>query len=182
MGGGVGKTFSLIYDENDRYRDTRGLQSLATDIATTPSLSSMASSSDVANLFRKSMEMGLPPIPVNIGDTWTADETMAFPKAGEVRVQMNGRFESIMERDGRKHAKIVFDGKFGNTAARKDKPESLVEITNDSSISGILLFDLERKVVSFGAYTSSIKLRTPEQTLPFEQKVTSKLLSIEDAK
>ena len=182
FGGSVGKSFSLVYDDQDRFRDARGLQSLATETATTPSLTSMASSQDVANLFRKSQEMGLPAVPVNVGDTWTADETIAFPQAGEVRVQMNGRFESIIEREGRKHAKIVFDGKFGNTAARKDKPETIAEITSDSGISGILLFDLERKVVSFGAYTSNIKLRTPEQTVPFEQKVTSKILSIEDAK
>ncbi len=182
FGGSVGKSFSLVYDDQDRFRDTRGLQSLATETTTTPSLTSMASSQDVANLFRKSQEMGLPAVPVNVGDTWTADETIAFPQAGEVRVQMNGRFESIIEREGRKHAKIVFDGKFGNTAARKDKPETIAEITSDSGISGILLFDLERKVVSFGAYTSSIKIRTPEQTVPFEQKVTSKILSIEDAK
>ena len=51
-----------------------------------------------------------------------------------------------------------------------------------ASIAGILLFDLERRVVSLGVYTSTIKLKTPEQTIPFEQKITSKLLSIEDTK
>lgn len=182
MGGSVGKTFTLVYDERDRFKDVRGLQSLATESGSLASLSSLASSNDVAHLFRKSLEMGLPPVPVSVGDTWTADETMAFPQAGEVRVQMHGKFDGYMNREGRKHAKIVFDGKFGSTAGRKDKPEALVEITSDSTIAGILLFDLERRVVSLGVYTSTIKLKTPEQTIPFEQKITSKLLSIEDTK
>jgi hypothetical protein len=181
FGRAIGKSFTLVYDEQDRFRDIRDLSSLASESGAVTGLAAVADSRDVANLFRKSLDMGLPPVPVALGDTWSADETIAFPKAGEVRVRMNGKLEAIEEREGRKHAKIAFSGKFGNTADRSDKPASLVEITNDSSMAGILLFDLERRVVSFGAYTTSIKLQAPGQLIPFEQKVTSKITAIEDA-
>lgn len=176
----VGKTFTLVYDGNDRFRSIANLTSMASEPGAVVGLSAVADSHDVASLFRKSMEMGLPPVPVALGDTWSADETINFPKAGEVRVQMSGRLQSIESREGRKHAKIAFEGKFGNTASRPDKPAALVEISNDSSMAGILFYDLERKTVSFGAYTTSIKLQAPGETLPFEQKVTSKLIDIED--
>jgi hypothetical protein len=181
FGRSIGKSFSLVYDEQDRFRDVTNLTSLSSDPNAATGLAAVADSRDVANLFRKSLEMGLPPLPVSVGDSWVADETINFPKAGEVRVQMTGKLSSIEKREGRKHAKITFDGKFGNTSDRPDKPVSLVEITSDSSISGILFFDLERKVISFGAYTTSIKLQAPGETIPFEQKVTSKITAIEDA-
>ena len=180
LGGTVGKTFTLIYDGRDRFRDIANITSLAAEPGAVVGLSAIADSRDFASLFRKSLEMGLPPVPVGLGDTWSADETIIFPKVGEVRVQMNGRLQSIETREGRKHAKIAFEGKFGNTAGRADKPASLVEISNDSSMAGILLFDLERYTVSFGAYTTSLKLQTPGETIPFEQKVTSRIVSIED--
>lgn len=170
IGAAVGKKFTLVYDENDRFRDVRGLSATPGAPLT---LSGMAEARDVAILFRKSLEMGLPAVPVNIGDTWTADETMTFPQAGEVRVQMNGRLVGIENRDGGKHAKVAFQGKFGNTAPREGKPVAMMEITNDSTMAGELFFDLERKIVSTASYTSSIKLIVPGQTVAFDQKVTS---------
>lgn len=180
FGRAIGKTFTLVYDAKDRFVDSRDLGSLSSESGAVTGLAAVADSRAVANLFRKSLEMGLPPIPVEIGDTWSADETINFPQAGEVRVRMSGKLEGIIDREGRKHAKIIFDGKFGNTADRPDKPVSLVEITNDSAMSGILLFDIERQVISFAAYTTTIKLQAPGEIIPFEQKVTSKITAVED--
>lgn len=175
FGRALGKSFVLVYDDKNRFSDVSGLGDLASQAGAVTSLSAIADSRDVANLFRKSLEMGLPPVPVGPGDNWSTDESITFPQAGEVVVQMNGKMDSIVEREGRPHAKIMFEGKFGNSQPTIDRPIPLVEIASDSSISGILFFDLERKVVSFGAYTSNIRLQTPEMIVPFTQKVTTKM-------
>jgi len=180
FGRALGKSFVLVYDGNDRYVDARGLGELANQAGAITSLSALADSRDVANLFRKSIEMGLPPVPVGPGDNWSTDETISFPQAGEVLVQMKGKLDAIVDREGRKHARILFEGKFGNSQPTIDRPIPMVEIAKDSSISGILFFDLEKKVVSFGAYTSKIQLQTPEMLVPFTQKVTSKMVAVDE--
>jgi hypothetical protein len=182
LGTAVGKTFTLEYDAKDRFRDVRGLESLATKPAGQPSLRSIADSKNVAILYRKSLEMGLPPVPVSVGDTWTADETIQFPSAGEVRVQMNGKLESIEPRNGHQHAKVTFEGKLGNTAPRTNKPLTATEINSDSSMAGILLYDLEEKVVTYAAYTTSVRMTTPGGLVVFDQKISSKVTNIETVK
>ena len=182
FGRSLGKSFVLVYDDKNRFTDVRGLGDLASQAGAVTSLSAIADSRDVANLFRKSLEMGLPPVPVGPGDTWSSDESITFPQAGEVAVQMNGKMDSIVDREGRPHAKIIFEGKFGNSQPTIDRPIPLVEIASGSSISGILFFDLQRKVVSFGTYTSTIRLQTPEMTVPFTQKVTTKMAAMVEKK
>lgn len=182
FGRALGRSFVLVYDDKNRFSDVRGLGDLAGQAGAVTSLSAIADSRDVANLFRKSLEMGLPPVPVGPGDTWSTDESITFPQAGEVAVQMNGKLEAIVDREGRPHAKIVFEGKFGNSQPTIDRPIPLVEIASGSSISGILFFDLERKIVSFGAYTSTIRLQTPEMIVPFTQKVTTKMTVVDGKK
>ena len=144
-------------------------------------LTALADSRDVANLFRKSLEIGLPPLAVSVGDTWTADETMTFPQAGDTHVEMNGKFEGIEERDGRKHAKIAFEGKL-SSVTRKDKPVANIEIGQGSTMSGIIFYDIERRTTSLSSYNNHLKLIVAGQEVPFDQHITSKMLSIEDSK
>lgn len=180
FGRAVGKTFTLVYDAEDRFLDVRNLSSLATEQGSMTSLSAMADSKDVAILFRKSMEMALPTDPVPPGGTWTSEETLLFPRTGEVRVKIHGKFASLEDREGRKHAKITFEGTFRTPPAGADKPIALTEITSDSTIGGTLWFDLERQVVSAGDYTSKIKLSSGGELFPLEQRVTTKMISITD--
>lgn len=175
FGQAVGKKFTLVYDDQDRFVEARDMMSLSATPGAITSLSAVGDANQVALLFRKSLEMGLPVLPVHPGDTWTTDETMPFPRAGEVRVRMNGKFVAVENYQGRPHARVLFEGKFGNTAARPDKPVSMMEIGSDSSISGMLYFDLEHRVVSLTTYTTKIKLESPGQVVPFEQKITSKM-------
>lgn len=175
LGQAVGKKFTLVYDEQDRFVDTRDMSSLSSEPGTLSSLSAMADATSVAQLFRKSLEMGLPPLPVQVGDTWTLDETIPFPRAGEVRVAMNGKFAAVETFEGRPHAKIVFEGKFGNTAPRPGRPTALTEITGDSSMTGVFFFDLEQRIVTSASYTTKLKLQSPGLVIPLEQKVTSRM-------
>lgn len=174
MARAVGKTFTLVYDDQDRFRDVRDLGSMASDPGSVTGLSALADSRDVANLFRKSMEIGLPPLAVSVGDTWTADETMTFPKAGDTHVEMNGKFEAIEERDGHKHAKIVFEGKL-SSVERKDKPVANVEIGPGSTMSGMVFFDLERRIPTLSTCTNRLMMIVAGQEMPFEQRITSRV-------
>ena len=181
IGRAVGKSFVLVYDDQNRFRDARDLGSMASSPGSVTGLSALADSRDVVNLFRKSLEIGLPPLAVNVGDTWTADEMMTFPQAGDTHVEMNGKFESIEERDGRKHAKISFEGKL-SSVMRKDKPVANIEIGPGSTMSGIIFFDLTRRLTSFSSYNNHLKMIVSGQEVPFDQRITSKVISVEDSK
>ncbi|MDB6117136.1 MAG: hypothetical protein JWO08_917, partial [Verrucomicrobiaceae bacterium] len=153
IGRAVGKSFVLVYDEQDRFRDSRDFSSMASAPGSVIGLSALADTRDVVNLFRKSLEIGLPPLAVSVGDTWTADETMNFPQAGDTHVAMNGKFEGIEDREGRKHAKISFEGKL-SSVVKKDKPVANIEIAEGSTMSGVIFFDLERRVTSYSSYAN----------------------------
>ena len=181
IGRAVGKTFVLVYDEQDRYREARDLGSMASSPGSVTGLSALADSRDVVNLFRKSLEIGLPPLAVNVGDTWTADEMMTFPQAGDTHVEMNGKFEGIEERDGRRQAKISFEGKL-SSVMRKDKPVANIEIAPGSTMSGVIFFDLTRRLTSLSSYNNHLKMIVSGQEVPFEQRITSKVISVEDSK
>lgn len=182
FGQAVGKKFTLVYDEKDRFVTAKDMMSLSSAPGAMTSISAVGDANQVALLFRKSLEMGLPSLPVSVGDTWTMDETMPFPRAGEVRVLIHGKFAAVENFEGRPHARVVFEGKFGNTAARPDKPVVLTEITNDSTIAGVIFFDLEHRVVSQTQYTTKIKLQSPGVVVPFVQQVTSKITVTGQAK
>ena len=181
LGAALQKPFVLVYDEDDRFREARELGGISSEPGSLTGIAALADSRAVANLFRKSLEMGLPSIPVSVGDTWTADETMTFPQAGDVHVDMTGKFESWEEQDGRKVARIVFDGKLANVNAAKAIPGS-IGIGEGSSISGTLWFDVERKVVASGDYTSELRLTAMDEVVPMKQHVTSKMVSISASK
>jgi Family of unknown function (DUF6263) len=180
FGSALGKSFVLVYDEKDRFKDIKGLERMSADPGALSTLEALASAREVADLYRKSMEMGLPRMPVSEGDTWIADETIHFPKSGEMQVKMNSKLAGYEDREGRRHAKISFEGKFGNTAPRPDNPAAAIDIAADSTINGILFFDMERRVVSFGTYSTRIYMQAGGQLIPFDQKITSKLVSITD--
>ena len=177
MGRAVGKIFVLAYDDQDRFRESRDLGGLASSPGSVTGLTALADSRDVANLFRKSLEIGLPPLAVSLGDTWTSDEVLTFPQAGDTHVQMNGKFEAVEERDGRKHAKIVFEGKLSGVT-KPDKPIADTSIGEGSTMSGVILFDLERRTTTQSSYTNHLNLNVAGQVMPFEQHITSRVVSV----
>jgi hypothetical protein len=180
LGAALGKSFVLVYDDGDRFREARELGAMASDANAVVGLGAIADAKAVAHLFRKSLEMGLPSIPVAPGDTWTADEVMAFPKAGDVHVDMLGKYETTETRDGRPHARIAFDGKLANVPNDKRPPGS-IEIGEGSSMRGTLYFDLERRVVTAARYTTELKLGSMGESVPMTQRVTSEIVGVTDA-
>lgn len=180
LGTSLGKAFILIYDEKNRFVDSLDIAGAVDSAAKVPVLSALADTKAAANLFRKSMEMGMPPIPVKEGDAWTADETLVFPRAGETHVKLSGKFASTEEIQGRKHAKITFDGTLNTTTAGKAKLPASFSITDKSTLSGVAFYDLERKVVSMSVSTTNLHLLVEGQPVKFEQKVTTRLNGVQD--
>lgn len=180
LGKALGRSFLLIYDGKNGFVEAKGLEGLAEPSADGLKLSALADARATANLFRKSMEMGLPPIPVKSGDSWTADEVISFPKAGETHVKMSGKFVGEEELQNRKHARISFDGKLQTSKEGKAKQPGDFSISEDSKLSGLVFYDLERHVVTMSVSTTRLELIVEDQPISFEQKVTTKLAGLQD--
>lgn len=185
LGGAVGKSFVLVFDGEDQFLDVKATEKLAGDGTTITGLGAVADAREVANLFRRSLDMGLSTrMPVGPGDRWTSEESLNFPQSGPVKVLMNSKFEEVLDREGRRHAKVVFDGKI--STARNPQPDAArqpaeVEVGADSTVAGHVFFDLERRTVSLAVFLSNLSLNLSGHRIPIRQQVTTRLLSISDA-
>lgn len=187
LSGSSGKSFVLAFDQADQFKEVRHANPTATASEPTPELLSVAEAQELAGLFRRSLEMGLPRTEVSVGDSWTADESMAFPKAGKMKVQLKSKFDEIVDRESRPHAKISFTGSIhsdlGEPTADQSPPligSGSVIIGKDSNLSGQVFFDMERDTVSVAVFLANLTLEINEQRLPVRQKVTTRLVGIED--
>jgi hypothetical protein len=178
----VGRSFIMIYDAKNRYLEARGLDEMTGAASGGPVLSAMADAKAVANLFRKSMEMGLPPMPVELGETWSADETLEFPQAGETHVHLDGKYTSQEMFQERNHARINFEGKIKTTEQGKVRQAGDYALTENSKLSGVVLFDLERSVISLSVSTAQLEIKAGEDMIKFDQKVSTKLSAVQDVR
>lgn len=187
FGSGAGRSFVLVYNEDDEFQDVRDTAPPATAGEPVPLLLSLAESREMANLFRRSLEMGLPRTPVTVGDRWTSDEAMAFPKAGKMKVQLKCKFDEIVDRDSRPHAKITFQGHLQSDLGDASELQegaapasgSTVVMNPDSNLSGQVFFDLKRRTVSVAVFLANLNLRIQDARLPVRQKVTTRLLDVQ---
>ncbi|MGV3663850.1 MAG: hypothetical protein ACO1TE_27005 [Prosthecobacter sp.] len=183
LGGAAGRGFTLVYDEKDQFLDAKDTGSMVTGGAT-PDLASIADARQMATLYRRSLEMGLPKIPVRPGDKWISDEVVPFPQAGTVQVKLNAKFDGLVDREGRRQAKIVFEGSMKSkrdkdTAGRELTTQRAVTLGDDSKVSGHVFFDLEQKTISMAVFLANIQLKVEGKPLPVRQQVTTKLVSMQ---
>lgn len=182
LGGAAGRGFTLVYDEKDQFLDAKDTGSMVTG-GTTPDLASIADAQQMATLYRRSLEMGLPKIPVRPGDKWISDEVVPFPQAGTVQVKLTAKFDGVVDREGRQQAKIVFEGTMKSrrdkdTAGRELSTERPVSLGDDSKVSGHVFFDLEQRTISMGVFLANIQLKVGGKPMPLRQQVTTKLVSM----
>jgi hypothetical protein len=173
LGQSVGRTFELLYDAEDHYLDSRGMTGLSAAPEPSPNLEAIAEARDVAELYRRSLEMGLPRAPVKPGDRWTTQEGLNFPSAGKVNIELRARLESLLDYEGRHHAKISFEGEMKR--ADETAGSRKVTIGAGSRVFGQVLFDVERGTISQAAFQADIQLEMEGKKIPVRQQVTTRL-------
>ncbi len=178
VGNTAGKSFTLTYDAQDNYQDVRDIAPLVSG-GSTPDLNSIADAKQLATLFRRSLEMGLPKIPVRPGDKWISEESVSFSEVGTVQVKLRAKFDGFVDREGRKQAQIAFEGTL-ETQKDSDTKRS-VTMDKDSKITGQVFFDVERRTVSLSVLMAMINMNVEGKKLPVRQQVTTRLVAMKRA-
>lgn len=179
VGQSVGKSFVLVYGSDDRFVEVRDASEMARDADQVPDLAKIAEARQVADLYRRSLEMGLPKAAVKSGDRWTSQETVNFPSAGTVNVELRAKLESVVAYEGQQHAKISFEGEMKR--ADETAGSRGVTIGDGSRVFGQVLFNVELGTVSFAAFRADIQLEIQGKKIPVRQQVTTKLASLTKA-
>lgn len=176
VGQSVGKTFVLAYGPDDQFIEVRDASSLSSSPDGIVALDQIAEAKQVADLYRRSLEMGLPKMAVKTGDRWTALESVDFPSAGMVDVEVHAKMDAVVDYEGRRHAKITFEGDMRR--ADNSVGTRMVTLGNGSKTFGQVLFDLQRGTVSYGALRANIQLEIGGKVIPVSQQVTTRLASL----
>lgn len=177
VGQSVGKSFLLLYSDANDFIGVKDTSEMTPENLGNPILQDIAEAKEVAELYRRSLEMGLPKIAVKPGDRWTTEETLKFPSAGTVKVELRVKFESLLDYKEGPHAKLSFEGDMiSDPNAEEGRP---VTLAKGSKTYGQILFDLERGTPTFAAFRADIKLDVQGRILPVRQQVTTKLVKME---
>lgn len=179
VGQSVGKSFVLVYSADDRFTEVRNASSMNETPQEGPDLVKIAEARQVADLYRRSLEMGLPKAAVKPGDRWTAQETVNFPSAGMMNIDLRAKLESVVSYEGRQHAKVSFEGEMKRTDEAAGS--RTVTIGDGSKVFGQVLFDVERGTVTFGAFLADLQLEIDGKKIPVRQQVSTKLVGFTKA-
>lgn len=174
FGAMVGKSFTIVYDKDNHFVSVSGLDSLA---ATPLGKTQAMDGNQLAEMFRKSSELGLPKTPVAVGDTWTSEETLEMQPLGKMKITAQGKLDAIESRQGVRTAVVSLSGTF---AIEGDNP--LVKLGEGSKFTGQILFDLDRKVIVSHVADTVLNMNVAGKDTPVVQKVSTVLNSIEDLK
>jgi hypothetical protein len=182
LGSTAGRGFTLVYDEKDTFVDAKDTASMVTG-GVEPDLVSIANARQLATLYSRSLEMGLPKIPVRPGDKWISDEIVPFPQAGTVQVKLNAKFDGIVDREGHRQAQISFEGSMKNqrdkdSGGRDLDTERPVALGENSRVNGHVFFDLDRKTISLAVFSATLQLKIEGKPMPVRQQVTTRLVSM----
>lgn len=178
VGRSLGQSFVLVYDQDDRFLEVRDTSSMLPASGDgQPKLEGIAEAAQVAELFRRSLEMGLPRTAVRPGDHWTTQEEVRFPSAGMVRVELRASYEAQVDYLERPHAKISFNGVM--QPAEDGASARPVTLGGGSKLFGQVLFDLEADMTSFGAFRADLSLDVMGKKVPVRQQVTTRMTRTE---
>lgn len=172
----AGKMFSLVYDQDNNYVETRLVEghAPATPLGTGKGLSGQ----QLSDAFRKSQELPLPKAPVSIGDTWRYKDQLEMPPIGVIGIEASGKFDSIVEENGHRQAKLLIEGTFQLPQGES----AVIPFDSGSKFTSEIFFDLDRQVVARSSTNSIIHVLIDGKKTPLSQKVETKLTSVKNAR
>ena len=164
----------VLYNKDDQFQ---GVQSLDGAAAPTPPVGSLKglSEAQLAELFRKSFELGLPSQAVGPGDTWVFTDVMDLgPIVGQVQCKISATFDSTNEHDGAQYAKILLNGQLTSSADNTATPAP-VKILEGSTLTGELTYDLTHHVIVDIIRNSGVKLSIEGKEASVSEKEQTKV-------
>lgn len=186
MMGAAGKSFVIVFDAGDAFVDVKDTEKMAADVGSVTGLAAIADARAIGELFAQSLDMGLSEKPVAVGDQWTTEESLVFPQAGKMKVKLESKYAENVDREGRKHAKVTFQGSIGSEAPAPSAPgtaaqgEAIVSLSPESKLAGQIFYDLERRTVSLSVFLANLTITLSGNRIPLKQQVTTRLVSITD--
>jgi len=170
----LGKSITLIYDKDDKFVDVTVPEGFG---ATPLGQAGGPDGKQFASMLRESVDAGLPSEPLAVGGAFKQEKKVEMKPLGSVTTRMDGKFDSIVDHEGRKHAKLLIEGTMEIPAGGQVQ----ISVLAGSKISGETLFDVERKVVSRSTVRSEMKMSVEGRQVPMKQTMVTTLKGIEDA-
>lgn len=179
FGAMVDKSFTMVFDKDNKFLETRGTEALTKG---SPLGAGKAMNGDqMAVMMRKSFDMSLPKEAVAPGDTWNYEEKMDMGPMGAIGIKVAGKFDSVVDREGHKHAKLLLTGTFSSPEAQGGAAQ-VVKFGEGSTFSGETYFNLDEHVTTYSETRADLKLSAAGQEVPLKQTTVNKVVSIEAAK
>ncbi len=175
FGAMMGKDFTIVFDAQDKLVSIQGVEG----ITGTP-LGQVAApnASQMADAFRKSLELGLPEQSVAEGETWKKEDKLEMPPLGAILLNMNGKYVGKNTKEGRSEAKVQLDGKLAS--AGPTNPTALVGVQDGSTVSGEVFFDIERRLVASSTLNTDMKVSISGKDANIRQTVVMKTVSVKE--
>jgi hypothetical protein len=173
----LGKSVTVIYDKDDKFVDVI----VPDNFMPTPlGQGSAPNGKQLGSMLRESVDFGLPTQSLAVGETFDLEKKIDMQPMGSITTKIKGRLDSIVDHEGRKHAKIVSEGTM-EMPSLPPEVQAVVSMLPGAKITSETLFDLDRKVVSRNTTNTEMKMAAGGREMTMKQTMISKLKSIEDA-
>lgn len=168
----VGRTFTLVYDKEGKFLELRvpNAEGGVTPVGDFKG----ATNKQFAETWQKALELALPKQSLALGDAYDYESKTELAPFGGVTTKAQGRFDSIVDLDGRKHAKLVVKGKMELGAGGP-----LQAPTEGGTLEGEILFDMQRHVVTSSSLRTEMKLPANFGGMTMVSTINTKLKSVE---
>jgi len=173
FGAVANRALVILYNKDDQFQNVQ-----SPEAAATPPLGALKglSNAQLAELFRKSFELGLPSNPVGPGDTWAfSDQIDMGPVAGAVQCKITATFDSTSEHDGAQYAKILLNGQLTSSMGDNQTTPPPVKVLEGSTLKGELTYDLTHHVIVGMDRTSELKLSVENKEASVSEKEQTKI-------
>jgi hypothetical protein len=169
------KSFTLVYDANHRFVETRDA---ASDDQTPLGSQTGMSSQQWSEAFRRLRDAPLPPHPVSPGDAWNWENQVHLPPLGDILLKGRSTMEPHHPLEDKNLARLKITGelKFSPLTSGDSSPVTI----SQASSTGTLLFDRTLAQVKSQETVTSLTIQQNEQTFHLRQTEKVELVSVTD--